>query len=160
MFILSTCSSSFWISCSIEIEFCCVSIYHLYWSVYLISSCIAKLLYRKYLLLEEVCCSWNKTLTYSIWLAGDNRFAMRRILHIPNSHASTSEASAEKKVNRSKDSRAIRVGGARLVTDQRLDMPCQKSARNRVEAFRTTQSDLSLFMVPRLINELICSKWW
>lgn len=80
---------------------------------------------------------------------------MRKILHIPNSHASTSEAGFEKKVNRSKDSRAIRVGGATQVTDQRLDMPCQKSARNRVEAFRTTQSDLSLFMISRLINELI-----
>ncbi|KAG0559604.1 hypothetical protein KC19_10G117700 [Ceratodon purpureus] len=81
--------------------------------------------------------------------SGDRRLATRRSLHIPDSHASTSEAEYHKLVEDFKASKVVRVGGAKQVTDQRLEIPSHKSAKDRVEAFRTTHSDVGLFMISR-----------
>lgn len=83
---------------------------------------------------------------------GDRRLATRRSLHIPDSRASTSEAEYNKLVQDFKASKAVRVGGAKQVTDQRLEMPSHKSAKDRVEAFQTTHSDVGLFMLSRYIS--------
>lgn len=84
---------------------------------------------------------------------GDRRLATRRSLHIPDSHASTSEAEYHKLVEDFKASKVVRVGGAKQVTDQRLEMPSHKSAKDPVEAFRTTHSDVGLFMISRSISQ-------
>nr|PNR39041.1 hypothetical protein PHYPA_019319 [Physcomitrium patens] len=81
--------------------------------------------------------------------SGDRRLATRRSLHIPDSRASTSEEEYNKLVQDFKASKVVRVGGAKQIVDQRLELPGKKSGKDRVEAFRTTHSDVGLFMVFR-----------
>lgn len=83
---------------------------------------------------------------------GDRRLATRRSLHIPDSRASTSEEEYNKLVQDFKASKVVRVGGAKQIVDQRLELPGKKSGKDRVEAFRTTHSDVGLFMVFRCIS--------